>query len=229
MRGKVPGAFRTGNYEPKVSQIFMRTIKIDWTCVDVGAHLGFFSLLMARIVGKGGQVIAFEAHPENAQRVQSNIKINGYNAWTHIENMAVSDHSCKSVKLFPGRGHSAAEWNIVGHDVGLNSTVSELEVPATSLDDYFAHGKRVDFVKLDIEGAEGLAIHGMQRLLQEGSPIVFIEFHDDNGSSSRDVLIDQEYRFYDVEKEQFLDGEQNLQRVYHCLAIPGERYGEVGL
>ena len=66
---KGPGVFGTyveRSYEPSVTWALVRLIRPGWACVDVGAHLGYFTLLLAHLVGKVGKVFAFEAHPENA-------------------------------------------------------------------------------------------------------------------------------------------------------------------
>lgn len=229
MRGKVIGSYREGSYEPEVCQTIMRIVQLGWVCVDVDAHVGYFTLLLAKLVGERGRVIALEAHPENVEQLRSNVRINGYEARVQMENMAVSDGTCQWVKLFPGRGHSSAEWNIVGHDVERNPTQAELEVPATSLDAYFPSGSRVDFVKMDIEGVEAKALRGMRRLLRDGRPFVLVEFHDENCWSGRQELLIAHYCLYDIRNARWLDGELDVQRVYHCLAVPRERLADIGL
>ena len=229
MLGKHLGFYLEGGYEPEVCQIITRIVKPGWVCVDVGAHVGYFTLLLAKLVGEHGHVIAFEAHPENAEQIRSNVRINGYEARVQVENMAVSDGNYHRVKLFPGRKHSSAEWNIVGHDVEGNPTQPELDVPATSLDSYFPPGSRVDFVKMDIEGAEAQALRGMRRLLQEYKPLVFVEFHDESGWTGRKELLAVHYCLYDLENARWLDSELDVRRVYHCLAVPKGRLGSIRL
>jgi FkbM family methyltransferase len=218
-----------GSYEPEVCQIIMRLVQPGWMCVDVGAHVGYFTLLLAKLVGEHGRVIAFEAHPTNARLCRSNVGINGYEGRVQVENMAVSDGTYHWVKLFPGRGHSSAEWNIVGHDVEGNPSQPELEVPATSLDTYFPPGSHVDFVKMDIEGAEAQALRGMRRILQECRPLVLVEFHDENGWTGKEELFIAHYCLYDVRNGRWLDNGLEVERVYHCLAVPEERLEDIGL
>jgi FkbM family methyltransferase len=227
MRGEFLISYREGTYVPEVCRIIVRNVQLGWVCVDVGAHIGYFTLLLAKLVGEHGRVIAFEAHPKNAERLCSNVKINGYEARVQVENMAVSDGIHRWMKLFSGRKHSSFEWNIVGHDVEGNITQAELEIPATSLDAYFPLGSRVDFVKMNIEGAEAQALRGMRRLLQKCKPLVFVEFHDKDGWNGREELFAAHYYLYSLENAKWLDSERDIQRVYHCLAVPKERLKDI--
>jgi FkbM family methyltransferase len=229
MRGNVPESYQEGSYEPEVCKAITRIVQPGWVCVDVGAHIGYFTLLLAKLVGEQGRIIAFEAHPVNARSVNSNIKINGYETRALVENMAVTDGTSSRVKLFPGRRHSSAEWNIVGHDLEGNLAQPELAVPATSLDAYFLPRSHVDFIKMDIERAEAQALRGMRRLLQECRAFVLVEFHDENGWAARQELFTSHYRLYDLTEARWLDGELDVQRVYHCLAVPEERSAGIRL
>ena len=105
------------------------------------------------------------------------MRISGYEARVQVENMAISDGTYHRVELFPGRWHSSSEWNIVGHDVEGNLTEPEFEVPATSLDAYFPPGSRVDFVKMDIEGAELQALLLLRNNILRMIDQISVEFH----------------------------------------------------
>lgn len=104
-----------------------------------------------------------------------------------------------------------------------------LKVPATSLDAYFPPGSRVEFVKMDIEGAEAQALRGMRRLLSECRPVVLVEFHGESGWAGRQELFVAHYCLYDINNARWLDPELDVQRVYHCLAVPKERLANIGL
>ncbi len=225
----VVAPYLEGDYEPEVCQTILQTVQPGWVCVDVGAHVGYFTLLFAKLVGKRGRVIAFEAHPLNAEMLRSNVRLNGYKAQVQVENMAVSDGVYHWAKVFPGRWRASNEWNIVGHDVEGNPTQPELEIPATSLDTYFSPGSHVDFIKVDIEGAEAQALCGTRRLLRESKPLMLVEFHDEAGWDGRQELFAAHYRLYDIRNTQWIDSELDTQRVYHCLAVPQERLADIRL
>jgi FkbM family methyltransferase len=203
--------------EPHVCATVKRTIKPGWICADVGANIGRYTLLIARLVGPSGRVIAFEAFPHNARMAQEKCFFWGYKERTHVENVAVSDGADARLWLFPGRCRRSVEWNIVGHDVEGKRTEPELEVAATSLDAYFPKGSRLDFVKIDVEGAEGKVLAGMSRLLRESKPMTLVEFHGEAGWASREHLIAAGYELYDMSGRKLA---RDSQRFYHVLALP---------
>lgn len=206
-------------YEPDVCSTIERLVQPGWICADVGANVGVITQLLARLAGPTGLVVAFEAHPENARLLRENVRAGGCEKHVRVENLAVSDGSCDRVWLFPGRECSAGEWNIVGHDVDGVRTHPEMEVPARSLDDYFPAGARLDLVKIDVEGAEAQVLAGMRRLLREVRPVAIIEFHDEVGWAGRKELFAAAYDLYEMNGKR-LDPLRDVQRVYHCLALP---------
>lgn len=211
----------TTPYEPEVFDIIYKIVKPGWICADVGSNLGIVSRVMARQVGPDGRVIAFEAFPENVKLSAFFNRLSGHASTIQTENIAISDGMQSEVNLFPGRDASYAEWNIVGHDVNGRETKKFIRVPATSLDNYFPPGSTLDFVKIDIEGAEALALRGMRRILTESRPVIVIEFHDEAGWAGREELLNAKYDLFDIRGEK-LDPEKDTNRIYHCFAYPRE-------
>jgi FkbM family methyltransferase len=193
-------------------------VRPGWICADVGAHHGIFTRLLADLVGEGGRVVAFEAHPANARRLRRKLG-NGVRDRVTVENLAVTDGSAERVSLHPGRRRASQEWNVVGADLEGRPTPAELEVGATSLDSYFAKGQ-LDFVKLDVEGAEADVLLGMRWLLHERKPTIAVEFHTDAGWAGRRELFDAGYRLETLTGEA-VDAGPRAERVYQCLALPG--------
>jgi FkbM family methyltransferase len=167
-------------------------------------------------------VVAFEAFPGNARLLARMAKWSGVASRITVENIAISDGTQSGITLYPGRGSVSEEWNIIGHDLDGNKTEAVVHIPATSLDNYFTAGSPVHFVKIDIEGAGALALHGMRRILQESRPFVLVEFHDENEWSGREELLASRYDLYDM-KGKKLDPTVDVRRVYHCLACPAEK------
>jgi FkbM family methyltransferase len=155
------------------------------------------------------------------------MQINGLQARVRVENIAVSDGAQQVVDLFAGRQASSSEWNIVGHDLANSQTSCVLTIPATSLDAYFPEGSRVDFVKMDIEGAEAQALYGMRDLLRRSRPLLLIEFHDDSNWEGRHCLLDNDYRLLDLSATSWIESPQDSPRVYQCLAVPRERAAQI--
>lgn len=95
------GAYLEGIYEPGATQMITRMVQPRCVCVDVGAHIGYLTLLLAKLVAEDGRAIALDAHPEDAEKVRSNVGINSYGPRVQVENMAVSDATCHRVKFSP--------------------------------------------------------------------------------------------------------------------------------
>jgi FkbM family methyltransferase len=207
-------------YEPDLQRALEAVVEPGWVCADVGAHHGIISAALARLVGPGGRVVAFEAHPDNAAQVRSAFAHDERGARVRVENRAVTDGSTDTVWLHAGRARHSTEWNVVGADVDGNPTAAELQVPSTSLDAYFE--SRLDFAKIDVEGAEADVLAGMRRILREQRPVLAIEFHNETGWEGRRELFDASYDLYELDGRR-LDPERDTTRVYQCLAAPRER------
>lgn len=142
--------------------------------IDIGAHVGTFTLTLASAVGPSGKVIAFEPEPTNFELLKRNIAANGY-SWVATEQKAIS-HSSRQNKLYICKENSGM------HRLYPSITCEDsLTVDQVSLDQYLKDAGLEDcpvsFVKIDIEGAEYLALQGMQRLLsKKRKPKLFMEF-----------------------------------------------------
>jgi FkbM family methyltransferase len=206
-------------YEIQTQAAIQRIVKPGWVCADVGSNLGFITMPLARLVGPQGRVVAFDAFLPNVTSLKKRIERRKMADWVVVENLAISDGSQERLVLYEGRGQSCSEWNIVGHDVNGNKTAKGVEVPATSLDRYFKPGQQLDFVKMDIEGAEEYALPGMRRVLKEQQPVVLVEFHNEAAWAARKELFDAGYEFFSLEDEP-LHVTSDSALVYLCLAKP---------
>lgn len=210
-----------GNYEPDIIGIIRRFVKPGWVCVDVGAHIGHITVELAKHVVPDGRVFAFEPHPNNVLKLKKNLRLMKLEEQVKIVQGVVSDKSSGYLKLFSGRQNSSFEWNIVGHDVEGRSVAPVMVVRSYTLDDYFKHASRVDFIKIDVEGAEGCVLTGMQKLLEKHRPVVVIEFHDEDGWASRNLLLEKGYVLFDTNGTRIAT-EIDASRIWHCVALPSE-------
>lgn len=206
------------SYEPNLRAMLTKIVRPGWVAVDVGANVGLITFTLAKLVGPNGQVFAFEAHPTIADRLRRNMCAYSVDERVHIENKAVSDGTRDFLSLYPGRGRSDSEWNIVGSDVQGNKTLPEMEIPAVALDNYFPQDKNIDIIKIDVEGAGCQVLEGMRRILTK-KPIIVFEFHDETEWQGRQELLDLGYSLYSMDGLK-LDPGVDLQRVYHCLIWP---------
>ena len=215
-----PGVFGTyvdRSYEKEVVEALIRLVQPGWNVVDVGGHLGYFTLLLARLIGEKGRTIAFEAHPENAKWLQKNVQLNRLEGRVKTENLAVSDGSQSIVRLNAPR-HYTNTWSILKPSFAGHF----LEVDAVSLDQYFANGPPIHFLKIDIERAEYLALQGMRQLIERDRPICMVELHDNEGHLAARFLDDMAYRLTDMSNHNVFDSlfSSRLNRV---LAWPADR------
>jgi len=137
--------------------------------VDVGANIGFYSLLLARYVGPAGRVLAFEPDPENFSMLKRNIEANGYSNINPI-NKAVGAVSTKDY-LYLSDIHTG------DHRTYPCDRRRTIPVEVVALDDFLPREQRVDLIKIDIQGFEGKALEGMKRILRSHPEVtILMEF-----------------------------------------------------
>ncbi len=176
--------YAEGTVEPRVQEILKNYLRPGMTFYDIGANIGFFSLLAARLSGEQGKVISFEADPEVAVRFRGHVERNRFQTISLQEKAVWSETRSVTfvradVKTSPDRG--------LGH-VDLSVTAGDtVQVEAVSLDDFACHAPMPDFVKCDAEGAEVHVFRGAQNLLTQKRPIVLCEIHSEE---NRHTLID---------------------------------------
>jgi FkbM family methyltransferase len=171
-----------GTYEAELQETIRREIHPGMIVYDVGANIGYVSMLFARAAGPQGRVFAFEALPANLERIRANLALNP-TAPVEVVGMAVID-AARPVEFFM---HASTSMGKAAGSAGRTeeSYTSSITVPGISLDE-FIYAKEISstllnpipqVVKIDIEGGEVLALPGMRRLLNEAHPLVLLELH----------------------------------------------------
>jgi FkbM family methyltransferase len=169
-------------------------LKTGQVFVDVGANVGYYSLKSYPGVNHNDvKIIAIEAHPETFKVLMKNIQINGRTNITAIHK-AISDHAGKVViyddyDIDTGSFNTGAS-SILGHAVDESRQKRSLEVEADTLDSILLDKCRVaniDLMKIDIEGAEILALRGASRTLKIVRKII-VEIHQDNLEPVKEIL-----------------------------------------
>lgn len=169
-------------------EIVREHLRPGMTFYDVGANIGIFSMMAARIVGSGGQVVAFEADPEIADRLREHAARNLF-AWVNVEQKAAWRES--GTVMFERVDASVSPDRGVGHVVeAKNERVVTLD--AIALDDCSRTYRPPDFIKCDVEGAEGEVFQGARRLLEKQRPRVLCEIHNER---SRELVLSEFSRF----------------------------------
>lgn len=165
-----------GTYEPELQAALRDLIRSGAIVYDVGANIGYVSLLLAKAAGATGKVFAFEALPENVERWHRNVALNGMESRMSLFAGAVTQTKGPVRFLVHASGGMG---KAVGSAGRADTYLSEINIPGISLDE-FVYGMgnpSPDVVKMDIEGGEVLALPGMRRLLAEARPLMLMELH----------------------------------------------------
>lgn len=188
-------AYWLGTYENEIQQAIVNLVKPGEIIYDIGANIGFLTLLFAKMTGPSGHVYAFEAFPENIMRLTNNIERNGFQNWTTVIPAAVLNKT-GPVEFFIGPSTNVGK---VKGSAGRDSISYEgsIQVEGISIDEYIQRSRipPPNIIKLDIEGGEVLALPGMQELLKNHHPIVMIEIHGREASQvAWDMLRMEKYK-----------------------------------
>lgn len=166
-----------GTYEVDLQAAFQTFCKHGMVVYDIGANIGYISLMAAKLVGKGGRVIAFEPLPANCERFRKNVALNEeLQTIISLQQAAVIDRPGKITFMVHRSGAMGKAQGSMGRD---EEYMDRIEVDAIALDDFIFHDRnpKPDLIKMDIEGGETLAFDGMQRTLHEVRPTILIEIH----------------------------------------------------
>jgi len=165
-----------GTYEPELQAAVADLILPGMVVYDVGANIGYISLVLARAVGAQGKVFAFEALPANQERLRANQERNPEARLELIPKAVMGASGTAEFLVHASGGMGKAVGSAGRQGERYQQTIT---VPAVSLDDFaFQEGNPLpQAVKMDIEGGEVLALLGMRRILQEARPLVLLELH----------------------------------------------------
>lgn len=163
-----------GYWEMWVTETLAELVRPGMIVADIGANIGYFTLLMAELVGPTGQVHAFEPNPRLAELLGKSLLVNGFSRWASLHQTALGDRGDQSVTL------------VVPQDTPMNAYILPLgaevppggvEVPVARLDSR-EDWRSIELAKIDVEGAEELVWAGAQGLLDSGNlRTVVLEFN----------------------------------------------------
>jgi FkbM family methyltransferase len=168
-------------HEEATTNLFKKVVKERSVVVDLGANIGYFTLLAAKLVGPQGKVFSFEPEPKNFSYLKKNIELNNYSQVEAFQE-AVSDRREKTrlyICSYDTGHHTIKRYNgIEAYSKGRNTEERSIEIETVTLDS-FLKGKSdcVDVIKMDVEGAEMLVLAGMDKTLRANRNIkMFVEF-----------------------------------------------------
>jgi FkbM family methyltransferase len=164
-----------GTHEPHIMQTIKDLVQPGWTVADIGANIGYSTLLLASCVGPNGKVIAFEPLAENFGMLQENIELNRHGN-VRAENLALMERSGRIELRTATPGAMSWAATIL---VDASRAVETQSVEAVTFDEYAARNgiAKIDFVKMDVEGAEAAVLGGMATIIERHKPVLLIEIH----------------------------------------------------
>lgn len=215
--GANPG-YALGTTEPLVQSTLEARLHAGDIFYDIGANVGFFSVLGARLVGPTGTVYAFEPFPANAASLRRNVQLNGFHHVTVIE---------AALSRTAGEG-----WLVVGEEPTWGRLASGgasrmphgwVRVPLMAIDDLVDRGTIAPpaLVKIDVEGAELDVVAGMTETIRRHRPVIICEMHGRNkeyGALMRELNYEVRTLGVDLPVE---DARWDV----HTLATPGAESG----
>ena len=181
--GLSPHLMLDGFWEMWVTEALRGIVRHGMVAVDIGANVGYHTVLLADLVGQGGQVHAFEPNPRMAGLLRHSMELNGFAGRVAVHAAPVASSSGRMVRLVvpqgqPMNAHLASEeWASDERAADTGAAVHELQT--VSLDDILA-GQAVDVIKIDAEGAELDIWRGMQAILARARHLsIVLEFAAD--------------------------------------------------
>jgi FkbM family methyltransferase len=163
-------------FEPATIKLLQHTLKVGGIVFDIGANIGYHSLIISKLVGDTGKIYSFEPDELNFKRLTRNIELNNL---TNIEahKNAISD-SNQTLKFYKSKSNNFGGHSLIFNEEFLNPEFNLVE--AITLDSFCEAIKpdHIDLLKIDVEGAELDALKGMQNVISQYSPMIILELND---------------------------------------------------
>lgn len=203
-------------YEPATQRYLKQNVKPNMVVMDIGAHLGLYTLLLADLVGEGGKVYSFEPAEENFRRLKEHTSINNIYC-VKLFKLALSDREeTTSLYINPmdDSGHSLISEQADACAEGKRVGPSTQAVQTTTLDAIINREgiDRLDLIKIDIEGAEHIILKGGEEMLsKKKAPHIICETHTTHNLPNkkkddvREILYSYGYKSYFLDKKYLVE------------------------
>ena len=222
----------TKSYEPHVTRELRRVLKASDVFLDIGANIGYFSMLAAAIVGESGKVIAFEPVQENSELLKLSIKENGFSNVVVYPYAVVEQAEMLLLVVGGSNGWIAPEQPQLRDDAPVPADTYDVALGtghvfarSVALDDFLGDVERIDVIKIDIEGAEPRALRGMPSLIRKHRPVIFTEFFpfllEQTSKTTPEAYLDSlralGYTIFVVEQDAISPAPQSNQQIMEAM------------
>lgn len=187
--------------EPEVLSIFTKHINNDACVIDIGANIGHHTIFLSKCVGEKGEIHCFEPIPEMVDRIKENITINKIKN-IHVHNCALGNKRDRAA-FFIDNNQDIGSSSLIKH----RDKMQQIDVEIFTLDSF--NFKKVDFIKIDVEGYEYNVFLGAQntilknkpKILFEYSPVFYEKLDKTHSKKIIDFLIQMEYKIFIIENK----------------------------
>jgi FkbM family methyltransferase len=192
-----------GSYEPRVAAVLIRYVKPGMSVVDIGANIGYFTMLLASLVEPRGLVVAVEPNPDNIKLMEASRRVNGFDQVLIVQVAAGRHTDLLSLNVSYSNG-------VTGElSADHNAIFASHPVPCFALDGLLPKDRPINLIKIDVEGAELNALIGLSQTIDRNHPVIVSEFSPGalpsisrcSGPEYLRFLIDKGYRIGVIEKD----------------------------
>jgi FkbM family methyltransferase len=198
----IHGRHLVGEYESFLQQVIIAELGAhpNGTFFDVGANAGFLSLVAAKALNGKGRVVAFEPHPQTASEAQRQFQLN------NLTNVTVVAAAVSNDAGFVELDDSGSSDMVKFAQLEKDRPRHKVRVPTVTLDEQVDKFGMPDVVKIDIEGAEMLALQGAKRMLGAGNATLLVEIHSEElYAEIQPYLKSFGYRFFRISGKEITD------------------------
>jgi len=220
---------RNKHYEPELAEIVKAHVDPTKDVLDIGANIGFFSVLCSRLISKKNKVFAIEPTPLALKYLRKNLKRNEcLSSVVIFEGVMTDKEGMVSFNIVPGMEEYSSLGDIVEASIGSSSHIESIKVCGSTVDKLISENMIVPgFIKIDTEGAEFLVLSGAMQTLKRYRPVILSELSDNylatlghSAESVINLLINSGYRVLNATRP---EAPIRYPFVGEILAVPVER------
>jgi len=206
-----------GIYEKQQTKFMEKVIKEGDYCFDLGSHIGYFTMFFSKLVGEDGRVFSFEPMKEGYEFQMKSIQKNKFKNVTVFNFALGNEEKEQKAYIFSDSGMAHFDRSILGLEESHESDVFQIKTLDSVKE--VANLKKLDFVKIDIEGFEYKALLGGRNTVKKHRPNMLIEIHDQkNYKGVYNLLKELDYMFFDLKMNKIDLNTDFDKQVFHIYA-----------